>query len=400
MSRSDHRVRWSDVELGEMITLHRGYDLPAGQRRHGIIPVVSSAGITGYHDEPKVQPPGVVTGRYGTLGEVFFVDRPFWPLNTTLFVSDFHGNDARFIAYFLQCQGLGSRDSASAVPGINRNVLHRLPARRPPISTQRKIAAILSAYDELIENNDRRIRLLEEMAQRIYREWFVDFRYPGHENIPRAESELGPVPEGWRLCSLSELVGTQYGYTESATADPVGPHFLRGMDINKTSYVDWATVPYCPIDASSYSKYRLSRGDVVVIRMADPGKVGIVETDVNAVFASYLIRVRPLGELVVPYFLFYFMSSDRYQAFVTGASTGTTRKSLSAPLITSISLAVPPPRLQNAFVDSVAPLRYLMTQLTCASANLRAGRDLLLPRLISGQIDVTELDIAMPQESA
>jgi type I restriction enzyme S subunit len=264
-------------------------------------------------------------------------------------------------------------------------------------SLQRKVGAILSTYDNLIENNSLRIRLVEEMAQRTYREWFVDFRYPGHENVPLMGSELGPIPDGWSLRSLSELVGTQYGYTESATTDPVGPHFLRGMDINKTSYVDWSTVPYCPIDASDHAKYRLSRGDVVVIRMADPGKVGIVETDVNAVFASYLIRVRPLDELVVPYFLFYFMSSDRYQAFVTGASTGTTRKSLSAPLITSISLAVPPPQLQHAFVNRVTALRYLMTQLIRARANLRATRDLLLPRLVSGEVDVTDLDIAMPE---
>lgn len=272
----------------------------------------------------------------------------------------------------------------------------------PPVDrpAQRKIATILFAYDDLIQNNNRRIRLLEEIAQRLYREWFIDFRYPGHETVPLVDSELGPIPRGWHVRSLSQLVTTQYGYTESATTTPVGPRFLRGMDINKASYIDWSTVPYCPIDAVGHTKYRLSEGDVIVIRMADPGKVGIVETDVDAVFASYLIRVRPLSELLTPYFLFYFMSSDRYQSFVTGASTGTTRKSLSAPLITSIALPLPTRSLQGAFAGIVAPVRHLLTQLLAASANLRAARNLLLPRLISGEIDVTDLDIEVPEMAA
>lgn len=397
---SGNRIAWDEVELGDIVTLHRGYDLPAAKRRAGAVPIVSSSGITGYHDESKIQPPGVVTGRYGTLGEVFFIDEPFWPLNTTLYVSDFHGNDERFVGYFLRSAGLGAHDGAAAVPGLNRNVLHRLPARRPPVQIQRKIAAILSAYDDLIENNSRRVDVLEETAQRIYREWFVDFRYPGHENVSLTDSDLGQIPESWPVVALSDLTSTQYGYTESATTEPVGPRFLRGMDINKTSYIDWATVPYCPIDAPNHAKYRLTRGDVVIIRMADPGKVGIVEADVDAVFASYLIRIRPRADAIIPYFLFYFLSSESYQAFVSGASTGTTRKSLSAPLIASARLALPPAATQAAFLDVIAPLRGLLNALAAENAMLRTTRDSLLYRLISGEVDVTELDIAVPESAA
>jgi type I restriction enzyme S subunit len=290
---------------------------------------------------------------------------------------------------------MASIATRTAVSGITGKSLQELQLPIPPLLTQRKIGAVLSAYDDLIENNNRRIKVLEEMAQRIYREWFVHFRYPGHENVPLVDSKLGPVPDGWRVYPLSELAATQYGYTESASKDAVGPQFLRGMDINKTTYIDWSTVPYCPISASDHRKYGLSRGDVVVIRMADPGKVGIVEADVDAVFASYLIRVRPIDQLIAPYFLFYFMESDRYQAFVGGASTGTTRKSLSAPLITSIQLALPPDRLQHAFVSRVTPVRDLLNQLISANANLRVTRDLMLPRLISGEVDLTDLNIAM-----
>ena len=301
------------------------------------------------------------------------------------------------------CQSSGAwltASSGTSILHIGHTRAKKIPVPVPTLDVQRKIGFVVSAYDDLIENNKRRIKLLEEMAQRIYREWFVDFRYPGHEAVPLVDSELGSIPEGWTACSLSDLVSTQYGYTESATSKPIGPRFLRGMDINKTSYVDWSRVPYCPIAASDLDRYRLVRGDVLVIRMADPGKVGIVEQDVNAVFASYLIRVRPIDARIDPYVLFYFMSSDQYQSFVSGASTGTTRKSLSAPLITSISTALPPSELQQLFVSQVAPLRGLVTGLVSANTTLRNSRDLLLPRLISGEIDVTDLDIAIPEAAA
>lgn len=134
--------------------------------------------------------------------------------------------------------------------------------------------------------------------------------------------------------------------------------------------------------------------------MADPGKVGIVEADVEAVFASYLIRIQPRASSLTPYFLFYFLLSDRYQGFVSGASTGTTRKSLSAPLITSIRLALPPVAIQAVFGEAVGELRALLNALLRANGNLRGTRDLLLPRLISGEMDVMDLDIVVPDLAA
>src|SRR5207344_848231 len=145
----------------------------------------------------------------GTLGEVFYIDEDFWPLNTTLYVRDFKGNDPLFLSYFLRTLNLANQNVAGAVPGLNRNALHLLPVSIPPLPTQRKIAAILSAYDDLIENNTRRIAILEEMAQSLYREWFVHFRFPGHEKKRLVESELGLIPEGWEVKAFSEIVQIQ-----------------------------------------------------------------------------------------------------------------------------------------------------------------------------------------------
>ncbi len=276
--------------------------------------------------------------------------------------------DPRFISYYFQTEHhkqwmINQCSHGSTMASLNQDIISRIPLYLPPLPTQRKIAAILSAYDDLIENNTRRIAILEEMAQSLYREWFVHFRYPGHEKNNMVESELGMIPEGWEATKLSHLVSTQYGYTESASEVPVGPKYLRGMDINKTSYIQWDLVPYCPISESDYPKYKLASGDIVVIRMADPGKIGIIEKEIDAVFASYLIRLQIIGASISPYYLFYFLNSERYHNYITGASTGTTRKSASAGVITDISLVIPPSDIVERFEQNIYLLRKMLNNL-------------------------------------
>lgn len=127
---------WREVTLGEVITLQRGFDLPKRAREPGPYPVVSSSGVMGSHIEAKVEPPGVVIGRYGSLGAVHWVTEPFWPLNTSLWVKDFKDSDERFVSYLLQTITYDG-SSASAVPGVNRNHLHALPTNVPDRLSQR-----------------------------------------------------------------------------------------------------------------------------------------------------------------------------------------------------------------------------------------------------------------------
>ena len=265
----------------------------------------------------------------------------------------------------------------------------REPLEIPSLSAQQRIAGFLSAYDELMENSQRRIRLLEAMARALYREWFVHFRFAGHQKIKQVDSPLGKIPHGWEVKKLSEFVTTKYGYTESTNAEPVGPKYLRGMDINKNSFIDWSEVPYCPITPEDHEAYRLKVGDVVVIRMADPGKVGIVEQEVDAVFASYLIRVAPKDNRLSRYFLFYLMESKEYYDYITGASTGTTRKSASAGVIADYQFVLPPQELVAQFEKKATEIRFLLTTLLKQIVNLRRTRDLLLPRLLSGQVSLS-----------
>ena len=191
-------TEWRDVSLGDVLTLQRGFDLPARDRVDGPVPIVSSSGVTGHHAFARAEPPGIVIGRYGSLGSVHWVTTPYWPLNTSLWVKDFKGNDPRYLSYLMQTIRTDG-SSASAVPGVNRNHLHRLPVRVPDVPAQRRIAQVLSSFDDLIETNQRRIEILEELVRSLYREWFERFRFPGHGRTD------GSLPVGWAIQRASKI---------------------------------------------------------------------------------------------------------------------------------------------------------------------------------------------------
>lgn len=376
-------MNWKSLRFRDFVTLQRGFDLPKSQMDDGDVPVLGSQCVIGFHNEAKMKPPGVVTGRSGTLGLVQYTDQPYWPHNTALWVRDFKGNDPRFVYYKLQTLHLERFNGGVSVPTLNRNVLDTLPLKVPVLSEQKRIASVLSAYDDLIENNRRRIQLLEQAARLLYKEWFVHLRFPGHEHVKIKDG----VPEGWESKHLSELVTTQYGFTETATDQPIGPKFLRGTDINKTSYIDWSTVPFCPEDNLDFSKYALHVDDIVVIRMADPGKVAIIESEEKAIFASYLVRLtRKAGVELPALYLFYALSDDTYQGFISGASGGSTRKSASAKLLVDFNVLVPSTTFTALFMEQVRPLRKQIQRLLQQNSSLRRSRDLLLPKLMNREI--------------
>ena len=186
---------WREARLGEVVTLKRGYDLPTATRNgQGGVPVVSSSGVSGYHDEPKVQPPGVVTGRYGTVGDVFYLEEPFWPLNTSLYVQSFHGNHPRFVYYFLQSIDYTRYSDKTGVPGINRNDIHRIRVAVPPLPEQRKIAEILGTWDEAIALVERRIAAARQRKKGLMQQLLTGRRrFTEFEGQPWREMRLGEV---------------------------------------------------------------------------------------------------------------------------------------------------------------------------------------------------------------
>lgn len=396
--------RWLDTKLGEVLTLQRGFDLPASDRRPGSFPVVASMGVVGTHCGPMVKGPGVVIGRSGSLGGAQYVTDDFWPLNTTLWVKDFKGNDRRFCYYLLKSLDLQTFDVGSSVPTLNRNHIHPLPVRMPAgVDEQHAIAHILGTLDDKMELNRRMNETLEAMARALFKSWFIDFgpvraktegRDPG---LPAdiatlfpdsfENSQLGEIPKGWDVKRLADLCSTQYGYTASAASEPVGPKYVRVTDINKRNWIEWSDVPYCPIDANARDVYALHVGDLVVARMADPGKSAIIEEDVDAVFASYLVRLKT-ASLAHSYYIYGFLKSDLYTEYAEGAKSGSVQANMNAKVIVDISCVVPPATLMQQYVNIVLPLRRRLVASSHESHTLAALRDTLLPKLMSGELHV------------
>ena len=377
---------WKECLLGDVITLKRGYDLPHSARLPGPFPVVSSSGITDHHAEPKVKAPGVVTGRYGTLGQVFFVSKDYWPLNTSLYVQDFKGNDPKFIALLLSTLSFGSQNAAGAVPGVNRNHLHAMEVCVPPLPIQRRIAGILSAYDDLIENSQRRIKILEEMARRLYREWFVHFRFPGHEECRMVESPLGEIPEGWEVKLLPDCVAMNPRV--QVPREGIKPFVPMGCLSNDSILISNIESR----EGNSGSKFQ--NGDTLFARITpclENGKTGYVQflsgSDSVAFGSTEFIVLR--SRSLTPELVYLLARSDEFRSVAIKSMSGATgRQRVQEKCFDDYLVIQPSPILLDAFSSVVRPGFDLIYKLHLEIQNLRRTRDLLLPRLLSGQIDV------------
>jgi type I restriction enzyme S subunit len=382
---------WREVALGDVIELKRGYDLPTAQRRQGSVPIVSSSGPTGFHDEAKVTGPGVVTGRYGTLGEVFYIKEDFWPLNTALYVRDFKGNHPRFVAALLSSLDLGRRGSAAAVPGVNRNHLHVLPVAIPEPGTQVRIAEVLETLDDLIENNQRRIALLERMPQAIYGEWFVRFRYPGHEDDELVDSSLGPIPVHWEAMPVSLAV-------------EINPSVAgqRGQDVPFVAMAD-LDPGLMHVMPSSVRRFggggsKFERHDTLFARITpsvENGKTGFVQflADGEVAMGSTEFLVFR-GRRLSAYSAYLLTRQDDLRRHAVASMSGASgRQRVNNACFDTVAVAVPPLALEQRFADSVAPMFAAVEVLSQTNIRLARLRDLVLPKLVTGAIDVSKLDL-------
>ena len=373
-------MSWREVQLGDVIRLKRGHDLPSSERIPGEIPIISSSGITGFHNIAKVTGPGVVTGRYGTLGEVHYIEGDYWPLNTALYVEDFKGNLPRYVAYLLRILELGSQNAAGAVPGVNRNTLHQMMVRVPDVKTQHQIAAVLSTYDDLIATNQRRIALLEETARRLYREWFVHLRFPGHEQVAFKDG----VPEGWAIQNLFDVCDVDYGFPFKANqfnTEGIGMPAIRIRDIP-----DVSTSTYTAEDVDD--GYIVERGDFLI------GMDGIFHMNFwvgkDALLVQRVCRVRPKNELYRAYIgLALHEPIKNFEATIQGATVA----HLGAKHLKSIELLVPAQLDEQ--LENLNQMLWQQIQLREMNQKLTQARDLLLPKLMSGQLDVS--GIALPE---
>lgn len=300
----------------------------------------------------------------------------------------------RFASYYLLThdhqQWMMSQCSHGAtMASLNQDIISRILFPCPPLETQRRIASILSAYDDLIENNTRRIAILEEMARRIYEEWFVHFRFPGHEQVKMVESELGLIPEGWEATTLdavSEYInrGLTPKYDDQAEGLVINQKCIRGQKLN----YEFARRQSKSIPADKRVRY----GDVL-INSTGVGTLGrvaqVLDQRPNCTVDTHVTIARPGKKVKVHFYgLALYAREQHFEQQGVGA-TGQTE--LGRGRVAETSLILPPAVLQEQFDEIVAPMRRMAVILGTKNANLRTTRDLLLPKLISGELDVSTL---------
>jgi type I restriction enzyme S subunit len=376
-------MSWVETTIGELVKLQRGHDLTDSQRTHGHVPVIGSAGPNGTHGVAKQSGPSFTIGRSGgSIGKVTYVPTDYWPHNTCLYAKDLKGNNARFLAYFLSTQNLAQLNSGAAQPSLNRNFVHSQKVRAPDLPTQERIASILSAYDDLIENNRRRIALLEQAARLLYREWFVHFRFPGHETAKLVDG----LPEDWEEKQVRDLGAVVTGKTPSKRVaenfDGQIP-FIKTPDMHGNIFVLATAETLTEQGAKSQAKKTLPPRSILVSCI---GTVGVVTMNAGPAQFNQQINAVIVGEGNSNLYVFFALESIKPRLEAIGG--GVTMANVSKTKFESVPVLIPSASRQSEFHEIAEPMFDQIEQLAKTNQKLAKARDLLLPRLMDGRIPV------------
>ena len=309
-------------------------------------------------------------------------------------ICDPNKSEPQFLLYSLKHHrseliGLASGASQRNLSG---KILKQFPIAVPPLPTQRKIASILSAYDDLIENNTRRIAILEEMAQAIYREWFVNFRFPGHENVKLVDSPLGQIPEGWEVVTIGDIAKrNSESVSPSKHPDEYFEHFsLPAFDVN--------VLPVIEAGSSIKSNKTVVTQDSVLISKLNPRIPRVwlpfPSEETRSIGSTEFMIMRPEDGISREFLYSLFRSDEFHDRFaICSGGTSTSHQRVKPPNFLKLPVVLPTGEQMERFQPIVHPLLTLAQNKRIAIENLRTTRDLLLPKLISGKLDVEDLDI-------
>ncbi len=397
MAANSRCVDWQTTKWGALAVLEYGKSLRDYEpERSSEKPfrVFGTNGPIGWHSAPLYTEPSIVVGRKGAYRGIHFSEHPFFVIDTAFYLKPISLFDIRWAYYQLKNFDINKLDSGSAIPSTSRDAFYEIPVAVPPLPTQRRISGILSAYDALIENSQRRIKILEEMARSLYREWFVNFRYPGHESVPLVPSPLGEIPQGWEVKKVQDSFVVSGGGTPSRKE----PEFWDGGKIQWYSPSDLTGAGTMFMDDSGdhITELGLTQSSA---RMFPPRSVMLTS---RATIGAIAINTEPActnqgfitcltSERVPLYFLFYWLTENvpTFQRMASGA----TFKEISRGVFKTIDFLHPPGNIVEHFESIATPMAETLLSLQRQIQNLRRTRDLLLPRLLSGQIDVESIEL-------
>ena len=379
-------MEWKEVRLGDILNFRRGHDLPHSAMKPGNIPVAGSNGVIGYHDTATPIKPILTIGRSGNVGKPYFYEEA-WAHNTTLYVDDFKGNDPKFLYYLCQTMPFANFGGGSAVPTLNRNHIHPLETKIPvKVEDQRRIASILSSLDRKIELNNKINADLEEMAQAIFKNWFVDFE--PFKDGKFVDSELGMIPEGWKVGTLGEFCKCLLGGTPSRSKEEYWNgevNWINSGEINKFRILE-ASEKITELGlAKSATKLLPKKTTVLAITGATLGQVSLLEIDTCA--NQSVIGVLENAE--VPYEYIYPFIKDRIEMLIQH-QTGGVQQHINKDNVESLIFLLPAINVLEDYISLVSPMYKRIESQCFENLYLSTLRDTLLPRLMSGELEVPE----------
>ncbi len=387
---------WRVINLGDAITLSRGKDLPVQDRSQGHYPVIGSNGIVGYHASFVAKSPGVLVGRSGSVGEVAWVEQDYWPLNTTLWVTDFHGNDPRFISFFLRYLDLGRFTGGVSVPTLNRNVLHRIEVRIPPVVEQQAISSSLQAVQEAGEARKRELAFERERKAAMM-EHFFTYGVQGTTRLVEARSH-GRVPTDWTVLPLEECAFIQTGVAKGrklGDKETISVPYLRVANV-QDGYLNLSEMKTIQIRQSELKRYELQQGDIVLTEGGDFDKLGrgFVWTGgvTPCIHQNHVFAVRPNRRLLMPEFLAYLVQSPYGRSYFLSVAHKTTNLAcINKTKLGRFPTLLPHLDEQVNIVKALRASDAKILALEHESHYLRELFNGLLEHLMSGQLDATRL---------
>ena len=354
------------------------------------------------HKRTQLEPYDVLITNSGTIGRMALVpaipetDRTTFQKSVAILKPDRSKVNPKWLFYYLRAEksALISWAGGTAQKNLLLRDLRAFEVQVPPLLTQRKIAAILGAYDDLIENNLRRIKILEEMAQLIYREWFVNFRFPGHEDVPLVDSPLGKIPEGWEVTELGDIAEQVRRNADPGEFDPETPYVgLEHIPRESIALLNWGNTGQV-----HSTKLAFKKGEILFGKIR-PYFHKVVVAPLDGLCSSDTIVINPLDVEMFPLVLGC-VSSKEFVSYASQTSQGTKMPRANWDVLVKYPVAVPPRSLYAGYSSLVLDTIKMIENRVFCNMGLRTTRDFLLPKLISGEVDVSDLDIVVGEEEA
>ena len=373
---------WKKYKLREIVTLNYGKSLIAKKRIDGNIPVYSSAGLSGWHDEPLIYSNAIIVGRKGNVGSVFYSNKPSYCIDTAYYILPNDNYDLKFIYYKLLSMNLVRLTSDSAVPGLNRETAYAQEVTIPDLTTQHLIAQILTSFDDKIELLGQMNQTLETMAQAIFKEWFIDFNFPGFDG-----ELVDGLPKGWRKVELRELISVKDGTHDSPKQQESGKYLITSKHL-KNHFIDFDTA--YKISEEDFEKInkrsKVDKLDILITMIGTVGNFYFVHDDVIDFAIKNIGLFKTSENPDLSYFIYFVLSSEETSEYFIKRLAGSTQQYLTLETLRQTPIVLPDTPILNAFNHTAKLLYEKIALNTYQIRTLTHLRDTLLPKLMSGAV--------------